>query len=95
MDFHYNIKVDRCVGSCNNLTYLYSKVCVPDITKNISTNVFNLMSQQNELTQVSFHKSCKCECLLNKRVCNDKQKWNKNECKCEFIKIKNYKTGFS
>ena len=26
--------------------------------------------------------------LLNETVCNDKQKWNKDGCKCECLKIK-------
>ena len=45
MTFSYTIKVDRCIGSCNNLTNQYSKICVPDIVKNISVKVFNLISQ--------------------------------------------------
>ena len=94
MTFTYKLKVDRRVGSCNNLTSPYSKVCVLDIVKNISVKVFDLISQQNELRQVSFHKSCKCDCLLNESVCNDKQRWNKNKCKCECLKIEDCKEGF-
>ena len=26
---------------------------------------------------------CKCKCELNEIVCNSKQKWNYNECRCE------------
>ena len=37
--FPYKIKVDRCLGSCNNLTNPYSKVCVPDIVQNISVKI--------------------------------------------------------
>ena len=89
MTFPYKIRVDRCIGSCNNLTNLYSRVCLPDIVKNTSVKVFDLISQQNEPTEIIFHKSCKCDCLLNKTVCNDKQKWNKDEYKCECLKIEN------
>ena len=35
-EFHYNpfaVKLDRCVGSCNILTDLSSKVCVPNKTE--------------------------------------------------------------
>ena len=49
MTFPYKIKVDRCIGSCNNIINPYSKVCVPDIVKNISVKVFDLISQQNKL----------------------------------------------
>ena len=89
MTFPYKIKVDRCVGSCNNLTNPYSKVCLPDIVKNINVKFFDLVSQQSELRQVSLHESCKCDCLLNETASNDKQRWNKDECKCECSKIKN------
>ena len=88
--FPYKIKIVRCIGSCSNLTNPYSKVCVPDVDKNISVKVFDLISQQNKLRKISFQKSCKCECLLNETVCNDKQRWNKDECRCECLKIENY-----
>ena len=87
--FPYKIKVNTCIGSCNNIINPYSKVCVPDIVKNISVKVFDLISQQNKFSQVSFHESCKCDCLLNETVCNDSQKWNKDKCRCECLKIKN------
>ena len=43
------------------------------------------------LRNVNFHKTCKCSCLLdekvcnnkNEKVCNNKQKWNKEKCRCE------------
>ena len=34
--FHYKIKVDRCIGSCNDKDNPYFKFCTPDIVKNIS-----------------------------------------------------------
>ena len=36
MTFPYNIKVNKCIGSCNNITNPYSKVCIPDIIKYIT-----------------------------------------------------------
>ena len=42
-----------------------------------------------------FYKSCKCDCLLDEKVCNNKQKWNKSKCRCECLEIKNCDTGFS
>ena len=30
-----------------------------------------------------FHKTCKCKCRLNASVCNNKQRWNKDEYRCE------------
>ena len=72
MTYPYNIKVDRCIRSCNNITNPHSKVCVPDIIKNVTVKVFDLVSQQNELRNKKFYKSCKCDGLLNETVCNDK-----------------------
>ena len=54
MNFPYKINVDRCIGSSNNITGPYSKVCVPDVVKNISAKVFDLISQQNELRDIEF-----------------------------------------
>ena len=54
-----------------------------------------MISQQNKFKNVSFHKSCKCGCLLDKKVCNNKQKWNKNKCRCECLEIKDCNVGFS
>ena len=84
MTFPYKIKVDRCVGNCNDKDNPYLKICLPDSVENISVKVFDLMSRENVLRNVSFHESCKCNCLLNENVCNNKQKWNKNKCRCEY-----------
>ena len=78
MTFTYKIKVDKCVGSCNDVENPYFKVCLPDVVKNISVKSFDLISRKKVLRNVSFHKSCKCGCLLDEKVCNNKQKWNKN-----------------
>ena len=77
MTFPSKIKVDKCVGSCNDEDNPYFKVCLPHSVKSVSVKVFDLISQQNMLRNVSFHKSCKCGCSLDKKVCNNKQKWNK------------------
>ena len=45
MNFPYKIEVNRCVGSCNDINNPYLKVFSPDIVKNISVKVFNLISQ--------------------------------------------------
>ena len=44
---------------------------------------------------ISFHKICKCGCLLDEKVCNNLQKWNKDKCRCQCLKIKKCKTGYS
>ena len=29
------------------------------------------------------HETCKCICRLNRIICNNKQRWNKDKCRCE------------
>ena len=67
MTFPYKIKVDRCDGSFNDKDNPYFKVCLPDSVKNISVKVFDLISRENVLRNVSFHESCKCNCLFDKK----------------------------
>ena len=65
--YPYKINVNRFIGSCNDVDNPYFKVCLPDVVKNISLKVFDMMSQRNELKNMSFHESCKCDCLLYKK----------------------------
>ena len=83
MTFPYKIKVERCIGSCNDKDNPYFKVYTPNTVKNISVKVFDLISPKNMLRNVTFHKSWKCDSLLDEKVCNNKQKWNKEKCRCE------------
>ena len=43
----FSIKTNKCRGSCNNINDPYSKICVPDVIKNLNVKVFNLMSRTN------------------------------------------------
>ena len=54
--YPYTIKVNKCSGSCNNINDPYSKLCVPDVVKNMNVKVFNLMSRTNETTHIKWHK---------------------------------------
>ena len=93
MTFSYKIKVDKCVGSCNDVKNPYFKVCLPDVVKNISVKFFDLISRKNVSKNITFHKSCKCDCLLDEKVCYNKQKWNKYKCRYEFLEIKECESG--
>ena len=85
MTYPYSIKVNRCNGNCNNITNPYSRVCVPDITKNVTLKIFDLMTLTNKTKQMIIHENCKCICRLDPIVCSNKQKWNKNRCRCECL----------
>ena len=93
--FPYKIKVNKCIGSCSDKDDPYFKVCLPNSVKNISVKSFDLLSRENGMKSISFHKSCKCGCFLDKKVCNNLQKWNKNKCRYECLKIKKYDIGYS
>ena len=95
MTYPYKIGVNRCIGSCNNKDNPYFKVCLPDSIKNITVKSFDLISKKSVLKNNSFHHSCKCDCLLDEKDCNNLQRWNKNKCRCECLEIKNCGIGYS
>ena len=33
------------------------------------------------------HETCKCECKCEANICNNKQRWNKDKCRCEFKEL--------
>ena len=81
--YPFSIKISKCSGNCNNFNDPYSKICVRDAVKNLNVKVFSLMSRTNETRLIEWHETCKCECRLDAIVCNNKQRWNKNKCRCE------------
>ena len=81
--YPFSVKINRCSGNCNSINDPYAKICVPDIVKNLNVKVFNLMSRTNETKSIKLHETCKCICRLNKIICNNKQRWNKDQCRCE------------
>ena len=81
--FPFSIKTSKCSGSCNNINYPYAKTCIPDIIKNLNVKVFNLMSRTNETRHIEWHERRKCECKFGTHICNNKQRWNKDKCRCE------------
>ena len=85
--YPYSIKTSKCSGSFNSINDPYAKLCVPDVIKNLNVKVFNLMSWTNETRHIEWHETCKCKCRLNKSVCNTKQRWNKDKCRCECKKL--------
>ena len=50
--YRYSIEINKCIGSCNNINDPYSKLCVPDVVKNINVKVLNLMSRTNETRHI-------------------------------------------
>ena len=81
--YPFSIKANRCSGNCNNISNPYGKICVPDTIKNLNVKVFNLMSLTNETRHIEWHEPCKCICRLDSIICNNKQRFNEDKCRCE------------
>ena len=81
--YPFIVKINKCSGNCNTINDPYARICVPDIVKNLNVKVFNLMSRSNKTKSIKLHETCKCICRLNKIICNNKQRWNKDQCRCE------------
>ena len=79
--YPYNVLVNKCSGSCNTLEDPMARLCVPNIIKNVNIKVNNFLMRLNETHNVLWHESCKCVCLLNSSVCNNKQIWNSDTCR--------------
>ena len=40
--YPYDVKINKCSGSCNNINDLYAKMCAPNVFKKINVKVFNI-----------------------------------------------------
>ena len=81
--YPYNVLVNKCSGSCDTLDEPMARLCVPNIIKNANMKVYNILKRLNETRNVLWHESCKCICRLNSSVCNCKQIWNSDTCRCD------------
>ena len=60
-----------------------AKLRIPDIIKRVNMQVYNFLMMLNEARSVLWHEKCKCVCRLNSSVCNSKQIWNSDTCRCD------------
>ena len=70
----YSILVNKCSGSCNDISNPYTRLCVRNFVNNLNIKVFNLMSKTNGTRHIEWHETCACKCRLNASVCNNKQR---------------------
>ena len=54
-----------------------------DVVKSLNVKVLNLFSIINETRQIGWYETCRCKYRLNASVCNNKQRWNNENCRCE------------
>ena len=83
LSYPYNVLVNKCSGSCDTINNPMAKLCVPDIIKRVNMQVYNFSMMLNATRSVLWHESCKCICKLNSSVCNNKQIWNSDTCRCD------------
>ena len=81
--FPFSIKTIKCSDSCNNINDPYTKMCVPHLVINLNIKVFNTISWTNETRHMKLHETYTCKCKLDPSVCNNKQRWNEEKCRCE------------
>ena len=79
----YNVLVNKCSGSCNTFNNPMTKLCVPNVIKRVNMQVYNFLMMLNETRNVLWPESCKCVYKLNSSVCNNKQIWNGDTCRCD------------
>ena len=81
--YPFSIKTSKCSGSCKNINDPYTKICVPDVVKDLNVKVFNLILRTNETRHIKWHETCKCKFRLDASVYNNKQHWNDDKCQCK------------
>ena len=78
--YPYNVLVNKCSGSCNTFDNPMAKLCVPNVIKRVYMQV---LMRLNETRNVLWHETCKWVCKLNSSICNNKQIWNSDTCRCD------------
>ena len=63
--YPFVVKLDRCIGSCNTLIDLFSKVCIPNKTEDLNLSVFNIITEMNESKTLTNYISCECKCRFD------------------------------
>ena len=81
--YPFSVKINRCSSNYNNINDPYARISVSDTVENLNVKAFNPMSRTNETRTIKWHETCKCICRSNEIICNNKQRWNEEKCRCE------------
>ena len=49
----------------------------------MNVKAFDLISRTSETRYIKWHETCKYKYRLDKSVCNNKERWNEDKCRCE------------
>ena len=74
--YPFMISLDKCSESCYTVNDLSTKICVPNKTKYVNGNVFNIITRVNEAKMLLKLISCDYKCKFHITTCNSNQKWN-------------------
>ena len=89
------INLDKCIGSCNAVDGLSTKIYSPSKTKDIDVKVFNMITRINEDKTLIKHISCGCKCKFNSTTCNSNKKCNNDTCQRDCKKFHTCKKDYS
>ena len=81
--FRLSIKTSKCSGVVTILITHAQNCVFLMLQKNLNVKVFNLMSGTSKTKHIEWHETCKCECRFNCSVCNNKERWSDDKCRCE------------
>ena len=45
--------------------------------------ILTVLNKCSDTCNIESHEICKFKCRLDASVCNNKQRWNKDKCRCE------------
>ena len=63
--FPFNVKINKCSGSCNNINNPLAKLCSWYCKKTYNAKMFNVVSGTNQTRRIEWHEMCKCKLDLN------------------------------
>ena len=53
----------------------------------MNNQAWKVRPRTNETRHIKWHETCKCKCRLDASVCNHKQRWNYDKCRCEYKEL--------
>ena len=66
---------------------IHMQHCVFPMLLKTNVKVFNLVSRTNETRHKKWHQSSTCKCRLDASVCNNKQWWDNDKCRCDYKEL--------
>ena len=81
--YPFEVRLDRCAGSCNTLNDISNRICVPNKREDLNLSLSNMITSLNQSKTLTNLISCECKCRFDARKCNSDQWWNNDKCQCE------------